>query len=106
MTEPKPQWTPGVDTTEAEMQIAVIERLRGAGWLCAVDCRDRRDGLPGVLAFKGNCTLLVECRSPRRRRREPQVTFWGKLLPHLGDNLRYAVVRHPAQIEEWLKCSS
>lgn len=100
MTGPAPTWP----ATESEVQAAVVEKLRAAGWLVRVLSQDksvRRQaaGLPDVLAFHGNCTLLIECKGPGGKLRESQQRFEASIRPHEGPNLRYVVIYDAMQIE-------
>lgn len=102
MTEPLPVY----HTKEAGLVRAVAERLRAAGWLVIVTAQDhstRRQlsGLPDVLAFRDDCALLLECKTPTGKLRPSQLGFWEQIRPHCGAHVVHRVVRWERDVDEW-----
>jgi len=109
MTEPKPDWwfLGDSDASESDVQRQVVEALEAAGWEVLITSQDRSTrgqsrGLPDLLCWKHNHSLLIECKSVRGRLRGSQRRFKERIAPHEGPHLRYIVVKHVAMIEEWL----
>ena len=108
MTEPEPIWFLGNSAaSESDVQRQVVEALEVAGWEVLITSQDRPTrqqsrGLPDLLCWKHDHTLLIECKSARGRPRGSQRKFGATIAPHEGPHLRYIVVRHPDMIDEWL----
>lgn len=91
---------------ESAIQAAVVKKLRDAGWFVKVTSQDkavRRQsaGLPDVLAWRGNHSLLIECKTPGGKLRCSQIEFRININPHEGLNLRYLIISDPDQVEVW-----
>lgn len=84
--------------TESEVKAQIKSLLDWLGWEW-VDTSDSRParrqlrGLPDLLAWKADCTLLIEAKAADGRLRPDQVAFHARIAPHLGGHLRYVVAR-------------
>lgn len=105
MTEPTPheQYDYG-QHAERQVQREIVERLRGAGWMVAVNSqpgkvRKQLRGLPDLLAWRADVSLLIECKSITGLLNEAQVDFLEHIDPHAGPHLIYLVARYPADVD-------
>lgn len=102
MPEPKP--SDQYDIGERMIQREVVRRLRAAGWLVMVTSQARSTGrqtagLPDLLAFRHDHTLLIECKSAFGALRESQRVLMAEIQMHEGPHLTYAVVRRLQDVE-------
>jgi len=88
---------------ESELVAELVRRLRGAGWFTVVlaqDIRTRRQlaGLPDIMAWRNDTTLLIEAKGEGGQLRESQIEFMRRIREHEGLHLYYLVVHHPFEI--------
>ena len=80
--------------SERELQNAIKEFLRRAGWEVIVNSKhvkalaQERDK-PDLIAFRHDVTLLVECKSESGQLRPGQAAFRERMKTHLGPHLKY-----------------
>ena len=107
MTEPVPTYH--IFDRESHLQAHIVKRLREAGWLVVVTSQDRGGRrqlahFPDVICFRGNTTLLVECKLPRNGRlSDGQEEFQDCILAHTGKNLIYVVAFYLEDVAEWVE---
>ena len=84
--------------SESEIKKPIKELLRRCGWV-VFDTADSRvtrrqlASLPDLIAFRHDCTLLIEAKSATGRPRPGQIEFGCRIAPHLGQHLHYCVAK-------------
>jgi Holliday junction resolvase len=91
---------------ESQVQHETVKRLKSAGWFVLVTSQDKATrkhvaGLPDLLAFRNNHTLLIECKGDGGKPRQSQVEFRVNIRPHEGENLHYVIVWHPDDLDRY-----
>jgi len=87
-----------MERTESDVQGQIVAYLKTAGWYVRQFSQDRgtRAQLAGwvdVFAARRGVVLLIECKTPKGKRRPKQVVFANEIAPHLWSTLRYVVAR-------------
>ena len=93
---------------ERQVQREIVKRLRAAGWVVAVNSqpdkvRKQLRGLPDLLAWRADVSLLIECKSAAGELNEAQADFMERINPHAGPHLIYLVARYPADVDPYCK---
>jgi len=89
---------------ESELVAELVRRLRDTGWFTVVlaqDIRTRKQlaGLPDIMAWRNDVTLLIEAKGEGGQLRDSQIEFMQRIREHEGLHLYYLVVYEPIQIE-------
>ncbi len=93
--------------SESDIQAEIVDALRLAGWFVTVTSQDRSSrrqlsGLPDLLAFRDDKTLLIECKRPGETLHGSQRGFLQAIEPHMGKHLVYVVMDCIDDVTMWL----
>jgi hypothetical protein len=83
--------------SEREIQTQIIEYLQWTGWMVIefsqyAPVRGNICGVPDLLCIKNGTALFLECKNKRGKLRPSQEEFAARILPHVCETVRYAVV--------------
>lgn len=84
--------------TESDIQAAIVEYLRAAGWYVRQFSGNRAKlkheaGWCDLFCARHGVVLLVEVKAPDGRLRPGQEQFYDDIGPHLWSTLRYVLAR-------------
>lgn len=92
--------------TERELRQGIVTLLRTCGW-CVMPTsqpgmtKGGQSGLPDILAFRHDTTLLIECKTPTGTLRPSQAAFRDTIISHVGPHLHYIVASSVDDVMEF-----
>lgn len=92
-------------TPENIVKAAVKKYLYYKGWFCfpILQGLGAHKGISDRIAVKGDVTLFIECKSPKRNQSPDQVRFGNTIDYHGGSHLHYIVVREIKDLIDYIE---